>query len=370
MLLGMAGLLLVLAVAFSSSDGGIAPISLDTQDTPGDASSAKGLQVTLNSRGIAAVSLPVTGLAARDYPYLHIGLSDFSDKLRMALAWEHSGEETAQVLPMKARPRESLWIATHEIDRWRLQLEGLRLVFFGAPGQTLRVQDFSLHPAGLGRQLHAMLDDLGSFVPWRPGNINSHSAVTKTSPFYPAPLFALLLACCLSGFALVSLLDYLRGKCAAPNWTAAGLVFLLCWVGLDAVWQYKLLRQLGETRADFAGKSREEKLLAGPDAELYAFVARARALMSPADARVFVSSSDNYTGLRGAYYLYPFNAYWKKDGHELPHPAFLRRGDYIMVLQPASLRVARRRGMAFSADGSFPVEVLLASQGRQLLRVL
>lgn len=369
LLLGVAGLLLSLAAMFYAGDNGIAPITLDTQGTQ-SGGGANGLAVTLNNRGTAAVSLPVAELAARDYPYLHIGLSDFSDSLRVALAWEHSGEETAQVLPLAARPRESLWIATREIDRWRLRLSRLHLVFFGAPGQTLRVQDFSLHPAGLGRHWHAVLDDLSSFVPWRPGNINTYSAVTKTSPFYPAPLFALLLAFCLAGFVLVSGLDYLRGKRRAPNWTAAGLVFLVCWVGLDALWQYKLLRQLDETHAAFAGKTNTEKLRAGPDAELYAFVTRARAMLSPHDARVFVSSSDNYTGLRGAYYLYPFNAYWKKDGHELPHPSLLRRGDYIMVLQPAGLRVARRRGMAYATDGSFPVEVLLADRGRQLLKVL
>jgi hypothetical protein len=164
--------------------------------------------------------------------------------------------------------------------------------------------------------------------------MNSHTGVTQASTFYPVPVIVAYLILSMLGYGLLLLL--FRAKLAF-NWRVVALIFLACWIILDLSWQNRLLHQLADTYRTFAGKNTQEKLVVGPDAKLYKFIAAAKLLLEPKNARVFVISDDIYLGQRGAYYLYPFNVYWPDPGSTLPSNIFLHSGDYIVLINRTAL---------------------------------
>ena len=100
-------------------------------------------------------------------------------------------------------------------------------------------------------------------------------------------------------------------------------------------WQNRLLHQVEYSYRTFSGKDTPEKLALGPDSRLYNFISEVkRHLEESKDTRIFVSTSDIYLGMRGAYYLYPYNAFWSLDPPEIPADEYLRSGDYIVLIRP------------------------------------
>ncbi|MDZ7784304.1 MAG: hypothetical protein U5K56_15650 [Halioglobus sp.] len=147
------------------------------------------------------------------------------------------------------------------------------------------------------------------------------------------------------------------------------MIFLICWLLLDGFWQYRLLRQVADTHRQFAGKETTEKLAAGPDSRFYHLAQRAQQHVDGEKSRVFVSSSDDYHGLRTAYYLYPHNPYYRVRGDELPHPEHLRTGDYILIVHPARTQFRRQLGIVQTQWGHVPVDSLFSEDSGTLLRV-
>lgn len=372
--LGAAGFLLTLWLVFAPSPAskGRQPAAFDPASILSYGTETRivdnALHITLNAAGNAIVTLPVAQAATTDYPYIHLALRDFQPDLEITLSWRGTvnGEDYTTSVEMTSRPRSSLWLAAHEIPGWDGRLTLLLLRFSGEPGGTLILEDLSLHPPGFAMMLRALRDDWTNFAPWELGDVNAHTAITRTSPYYPTMLVAILLFFCVGSSALMQLL---RRPAARPEWPVFGLLFLVCWLILDVAWQYKLLRQLAETREQFAGKSTAQKLASGPDAQLYNFVSAAQELMRPAGARIFVAADDTYKGMRTAYYFYPYNAYWKKEGPQLPHPEYLRSGDYIAVIDSEETRVMTRRNLVATQGGRIPVDILYSEPGKHLLRV-
>ena len=132
-----------------------------------------------------------------------------------------------------------------------------------------------------------------------------------------------------------------------------------------------LLLQLRETHSLFAGKSDEGKRIAGPDESLFELVTDAKKLMPSSASRVFVVSGDDYRGMRGAYYAYPQNVYWRRKGRKLPEPEAIQSDDYILVLPPVKLRYNSHENILESPDGNtVAVELLISRQIGALFRVL
>lgn len=369
LLLGLAGSLGLLQLVIAPQAQGAGDRTFDLAAAAVGAGEARaqgdGLRVTLDAAGSARIGWPLDGLVAERYPFLHLALAEYPPEFSVTLIWWNADRRQQEVHELETRPRDSLLLAIREFHQWTGAQAALGLRFDGPPGATLRVADVGLRGPGLLRELHAIADDWSGFTPWRRSAVNSHDGVTRTSPFYPVPMVAVLLVLALGACALLS---KMRGG-AAPPWSALGLVFLACWLLLDAKWQYELLQQLAETRRQFAGLTPEEKRAAGPDAQLYAFVRRARDLLEGPDARVFVSSSDDYLGLRAAYYLLPHNTYFELRDQPLPPRRYLHSGDYILVVQPSSTRLIYERGLAVTPQGNVPVKPLLQDRGNSLSRV-
>jgi hypothetical protein len=294
------------------------------------------LQLELNANGMGIVFLNDLQIEARAYPFLHLAIEDSSKNLQVRITWNTSEtEHNSHAYILENKSRSSLWLATNELKGWTGNISSIGVVFIGRAGEVVRIRDFSLSPASPLRQLQAIYSDLTSYVPWNRAEMNSHTGVTQVSSFYPVPLIVAYLILSLLGYGLLLLL--FRTKLAF-NWRVVALIFLVCWIGLDLSWQDRLLQQLADTYRTFSGKNTQEKLAVGPDANLYNFISAAKPLLEPGDARVFVSSSDEYRGQRGAYFLYPFNVYWPEPFNTFPGSIFLHSGDYIVLINPTVLR--------------------------------
>jgi hypothetical protein len=120
----------------------------------------------------------------------------------------------------------------------------------------------------------------------------------------------------------------------------------------------------------FAGKDTPEKLAVGPDHKLFNFISEVKQHLEPADARVFVSSSDIYLGMRGAYYLLPFNAYWSLELPELPAEKYLRKGDYIVLISPTNILFYKKNGVLKTPwDGPQTAELIFSAGSGKLVRL-
>lgn len=196
--------------------------------------------------------------------------------------------------------------------------------------------------------------------------MNTNTGVTKLSPFYPVPVVALLLFCSLLAYGALRLITPKKRRI---DWRITGLIILGCWLALDLPWQYQLLRQAEKTHNQFAHKSSAEKIAVGPDAALVALTNTAKEKIDSPEARVFVASSDIYTGLRSAYYLYPLNVFWAIRGRELPFLTYLRSGDYILMNRAKTMRINDRDDKLIMSHAHLPIEVLHREKTAALVRL-
>jgi len=310
----------------------------------GTAGDDGALQLKLRRRGNGTATLDTGDIKAADYAFLHLALENPPHDLSITIYMKVIGIPK-HTLPdtLQLNPDGSLWLATNELDGWAGPIHSVTLNFEGRPGESIRIVEFGLYPGTPLRQLQAIYSDLIGNAPWRRADMNTHTGVTKTSSFYPVPLAVSLLLFSVFAYSVLILLSRKR---LTFNWTVVSFIFLACWVALDLVWQNRLLYQMAHSQRLFAGKDSEEKLAAGPDRALYRFISEAKKHIEPADARVFVASQDIYLGMRGAYYLYPFNAFWTLEPPEIPQDEYLRKGDYVLVIRPALTAVSRGRGEA------------------------
>ena len=164
------------------------------------------LVIQLNTAGLGSAHLPLRGRDASYYPFIHIALEQFPPELDTHLVWRQADTGEQHRYRLRTRPRQSLWLAAHEIDGWNGPLESLNIVFFGPPGATVHIRDISLHPPGIARQLRTLIDDWTGIEPWRRSAVNSYSGARPASPFYPVPLVAIILALSLLALALLHVL--------------------------------------------------------------------------------------------------------------------------------------------------------------------
>ena len=294
------------------------------------------LHLRLNESGRALVTLPTPRVKSSDYPFLHLAFANAPKNLSVLILWRtvQTGEEVF-VYQIRGNPGESLWLATRELKDWTGDITSLGMVIQGQPGDEVIVTDVSVFPASLPHQLQAIYSDWTSFSPWDHSSINHHRGVrSAAAPFYPVPVMAAFLALSLLAYTL--LLFLLRAD-TRFDWRVVATIFLTGWISLDLIWQEKLLRQLAETYETFPDKDTRGKLAVGLDAELVEFVARVKGRLESPDSRIFVSSTDDYLGMRGAYYLYPFNVFWQRHEPELPRGKYLRSGDYIVLVRPTEI---------------------------------
>ena len=329
----------------------------------------EGLELELGEAGRAVFALPIPQLDSDKYPSLHLGFADRPVNINLLVLWRTAatGEEV-HVYRVPVDLRKSQWLATREMPGWTGSITSLGLVIIGPPGERITLTDASVFPASLMQQLKTLASDWTKFAAWQHHSINFHSGVSSNaSSVYPVPVAIAILAL---GLIFYRLLLLVLGPTASFDWRVVAGIFLTCWISLDLLWQGKLLTQLGKTYDTFYGRDTPEQLAVGPDAELISFVAGINQQLASTDARIFVSSADDYLGMRGAYYLYPGNVYWKRHGQELPNLKYLHSGDYVVVIEPADTRFdSLTQNLLIPGNRSLGVEPLLSHPMGKLFRV-
>jgi hypothetical protein len=282
----------------------------------------------------------------------------FLKLLLMALAIIH--------LPARASA-EHAWTASETSSLTGPAGEGAKLSV--VPSSELATSSVAIRPRAALDVLDNWLEAWSSFSPW---NMTSSNWYTGTHPTArekkPLIYFAALLALMLLSYGAVLLA---RNRINRFNWHVAALIAFFCWLGLDLLWQTRLLHQLDQTLATFAGKSSQQKLLASPDRVTVTLASEVRSRIAAPDARLFLVSNNDYGAMLAAYYLAPINTYWDRSGQTLPPADYLLPGDYILLIPPHSVRYLSDASVIRTADGkNIPVAELMNAQQGLLLQVI
>ncbi len=375
LLLGALGLIASLILFFSppgATGQQIPPVTMSTASArviAGTGTLSHGeILLELNAAGMGIINLASIQIEASRYRFLHLNIEGSVSDPNVAIAWNRSDTgQKSYSSPVGRHAQGSLWLATNELKEWTGTISSLNLLVVGQAGEKVRVSDLSLFPASPTRQLRALYSDWTRYVPWSRAAMNTHTGVTQVSSFYPVPLIVAYLLLSLAGYGLLLLV--FRAKLTF-NWRVVALIFLACWIILDLSWQHRLLHQLADTYRTFSGKNTQEKLAVGPDAKVYDFVSQVIPLLKPKDARIVVLGNDEYSSQRAAYFLYPFNVYWPEPGRVLPGKDFFRRGDYVVLINPTTVRFDPGRNKLWIPDtGKFDAQLVFSNPWGTALRL-
>lgn len=334
----------------------------------------------VNARGVAAVRLDQSGrgvievatrnIALADLPYLQLRFRGRPDVLAMIVGWrtEASGR-TIRNHRVGLSPGREIWLDMGDVRHWQGQATSLAVVFLGPPGGRVDLETISLRPQTIASSLRVQLDDWLTFVPWRQSSINAYIGVTapgKTA--YPVVVLTLLFI--IASMVYLTSTRLGRGR-SGIRWSVVGVIFTLCWIAVDGLWQYRLTQQVTLTAETFAGKNREEKLLATNDDYLFRFAQDVRQAIHTKDARIFINTTDDYLGMRSAYYLYPMNVFWERHARALPASKFFQRGDYIVLLNPALASLNSETGeLTYGTGQILKVRAISSTNVGALLEVI
>jgi hypothetical protein len=332
--------------------------------------SASSHAVTLDPEGKSIMEIDGRGVLLSDLPLLHLKFRGRPDVLAMVVGWRSDAHDGAiRSRRIGFAPSTSFWLDMSSERDWTGRLSSLAVILLGDPGSEVELESVQMLPRVFPFTLFLPVSDWLSFVPWQFGNINTYSGVSVPGMTpYPAVIVAVTM--------LIAMLVLLAGisvfrQWRRFRWSNLGILFFLCWLFIDGLWQLKLFRQVELTRATFAGKSVAEKRRADIDGGLYEFVSRAGNAIGQSDARIFVSSSSDYSGMRSAYYLYPRNVYWERHAQSLPEARHLRPGDYILLLSPAEPRFDVETGyLSYGENTRLKAQPLLASGVGALYRLI
>ena len=252
---------------------------------------------------------------------------------------------------------------------WKGKLHSLGIVLLGTPGGEVSIERLALLPLTTSNLFPVILSSWTAFTPWEHASINSHEGIREPGHVsHPVPVAASLL---LASTLVILILWRVLGRKPDLRWNAVATLFLVFWIALDLVWQRNLLLRLQQTWNSYAGVEHSQKRTRGGDSELYHFIALVKERVGAPDGRVFVSSGNDYAGMRGAYYLYPLNVFWLRKLESLPPARYIQPGDYLVLIQPAREQLDRFSAELILKNGDkLAVKPLLSLPAGQLYRVL
>jgi len=329
------------------------------------------IELTLDAAGFAAITFPSQGLSAGAYPFVNIRTAGDLKGVSLMLLWRGVKDSArgyaGYTIPQPGR--DSLWISMQRVPEWTGELAGLGLGFKGRPGQTVVIRGVTLAPPVLSAFLRAAYDEWTAFQPWQQSSINMYSGVGVAPPLlFPAPTFAALLGLSLLVYGL---LWFFQRRDIPFDWRVPSALAVVCWLALDLPWQGRLWTQLQDTYRQFAGLTQRQKHLAAPDGALFAFMDRMKSAIHDPDARLFLATGGDYTGVRGAYHLLPSNVYWHRFGPELPNPQYIHPGDYIILFQSRQVHLDRNDNLLlWPKDHKLKVETILLERQGGLFKAL
>jgi hypothetical protein len=325
-----------------------------------------------DATGTVVIAVNRTELRSAEYPVIAWDAIDIPEGVDAALLWNADFKasrvstrslavEAGRIMPVDVRGDRD-WIGT---------IRGLALVLHGPFARPILVRGVTAKPNTPDEVLADRAREWLSFEGWNGASINS---VTGGAGAQDLPLPALV-----SAIVLLASLLYV----AVARWASRfvgvfrpivlAAIVLMGWLLVDARWQWNLLRQVGATYDQYAGKSWRERHLAAEDAALFTFIEKARAKLPPPDEgtpRVFMVADVHYLRDRGAYHLYPYNVYFDPWRNTMPPSSALRPGDYLIAYQRKGVQYdPTQRRLRWEGGEPVTAELLLADSGAALFRV-
>lgn len=330
----------------------------------------QGLQFTLDKSGRGVLILPVPAAEAGQYTSLHLQFARPPAANSLGVFWETT--ETGRQMVQHWVPgtiAESFFLGLGGMNLWAGKVLELAILIQGKPGEQFLLEAIELRPASLVDDVLAVTASWRAFVAWNTSSINTYKGTSSVEAArHPATVFGALFG---ASLLVYGLLLYLSRARVLPDWRVVSTLFIICWLCLDLPWQGKLWQQLAETREQFSGRDSAAKLAVGPDSALVRFMLDVQQSIGPADARIFVATGNDYLGMRGSYYLYPYNVFWARRGSELPPRETIQKGDYIVVIHPSAIDFDPRENVirAWGTE-TLPVELVASGGLGLLLRVM
>lgn len=325
-----------------------------------------GLRVSPNESGQVYIAIPVRKTNLAEQHLLSIEFGGKPPPVIFAI-W-HNDIQPDQVFQFKLPPQQQdpVVFDMSTVQGWEGNATrfgiGLRLL----PGQQLIIRSVSLGAPTLATEARGIWQNWSNFRPWKQVDINIHTG-TRQFGEGPHPMLAFALFSLL-GLGLYWLATRLRSSAFSVR--IGGAIVLIAWIFLDLFWQVRMFKQASLTVDTFGGLDTNEKLLASPDADLVRFTALAKEKITDHDARVFIASSDDYEGMRSAYYMSPLNTYWHRRGPELPATEQLQAGDYLLLVAPSSVELNLQAGrLRYGNNEPVTIEPVLNDQLRLLMKV-
>ena len=313
-----------------------------------------------------------TSFRSTAYPVIAWDAINVPEGIEVGLLWNNDYQRARMFTRPLAIEAGRIAPADLSGDRdWIGTIGGLAIALRGSFTGPVLLRGVTAKPMSPGEVLSDRFAEWLTFEPWNGASIGTvvSGANAQELPL-PALLATIVLLAALAYAALARRAPITVGT-FRPAVVAA--MFLAAWFILDVRWQWNLLRQVGVTYAQYAGKSWRERHLAAEDGQLFAFIEEARAKLPPAvepAPRVFVVADAHYFRDRGAYHLYPYNVYFDPWRNTMPPISALRPGDYLIAYRRNDVAYDPARGR-LRWQGGEPVaaDLVLADAGSAMFRI-
>jgi len=318
--------------------------------------------------GVTLVNV-VTDFRSADYPAIAWRVDGLAPDADVQLLWRTDVQPNKlQGARVRVEDRRAVVTTVAGEAGWIGRVTGLALAIHGPLAQPVVIAAVVAKPMGVPGLVRDRLHDWFAFEPWNGASINTIAGGEDYQAF-PLPVL-LALAVGLAGLVVVIASRVRPALFGARAPLFVALFFLCAWVVLDARWTWNLVRQERATAARYAGKDARDKHLANEDADLYAFVDRALAVLPKIPVRIFIASDADYFRGRAAYHLYPHRVFFDPRSNRLPEARELRRGDWLLVYRQRGIQFDRAQGKVRWDGGQIvDAELKLVEPGAALFEI-
>jgi hypothetical protein len=324
-----------------------------------------GLNVqTFNKKGFALISSERLRLKASDFNELEWKVSGFSELTQLQFVWttRRAPQQLHQLyISYQGSGKGRLKLA--DIQDWQGFIAAIGLRIAGELPEDFTVQQLKLKPMTPDnwQLLQRILQEWWDVESWNERSINfigggpPHGMLARPVP--AAAAWVVLSSLLYLGFVLIRRTQF--------AWQSLIIFFAMGWLILDMRWQWNLWRQNEMTREIFAGKTWQEKNLAGKDTEIFQFAQEVNKILPEKLTRVFVISPDpngstRYTRLRLHYHLLPHNVYSAFSSLSDLIKLGTTPGDYLVILNPVNgLQYFQNRHELVAPEGHTPLRASL-----------
>ncbi|HEV2220696.1 MAG TPA: hypothetical protein VGV08_09070, partial [Casimicrobiaceae bacterium] len=206
---------------------------------------------------------------------------------KAALLWRTDVEPSRlNTLPISIESGQPAPVDLRNNSHWIGRIKGLALALHGPLASAVAVRGVIARPANALETLGDRFREWTMFTPWNGSSINT-VAGGADSQVLPLPLLLAAAIVLAAGPLLVLARRRAAGMRAATG-AAVIAITLGAWLVLDLRWTAQLLRQVGETAQQYAGKDWRGRHLAADDGALFEFIDKVRGLLPDRQVRVFV----------------------------------------------------------------------------------